>query len=92
MQWNFGQDTIWNCVRTISMRCNWILAKAQSGKSQNNFDEMHWNFGQDTVWSCLRLIPMRCKGISAKTQFGIVLEKLQRDAIDFGLRQNLELS
>ena len=31
MQKNFGQDTIWNCLKIISMRCNWISAETQFG-------------------------------------------------------------
>ena len=53
---------------------------------------MHLNFGYDTIWNCVRIIPMRCGGNSAKTQFGIVLEKFQRDAIEFRPRHNVALS
>ena len=31
MQWIFGQETIWNCHRIISTRCNWISAKTIVG-------------------------------------------------------------
>ena len=27
----FGSNTIWNCPKKFSMRCNWNLAKAQFG-------------------------------------------------------------
>ena len=37
MQWNFGWDTIWNCLRKIPMRCNWILAKTQFGNVSEKF-------------------------------------------------------
>ena len=35
---------------------------------------------------------MRCNWILAEAKFGIILEESQWDAIEFGLRQNLELS
>ena len=31
MHWNFGQDTVWSCLRLIPMRCIWISAKTQFG-------------------------------------------------------------
>ena len=31
MQLEFGLDTIWNCLRIFSMRCNWNLAKTHFG-------------------------------------------------------------
>ena len=31
MQFEFGLDKIWNCVRLFSMRCNWNLAKLRFG-------------------------------------------------------------
>ena len=35
---------------------------------------------------------MTCSWNFAETKFGFVLEETQWDAIEFGLRQNLELS
>ena len=31
IHWNFGQDTVWCCLRLIPMRCTWFLAKTQFG-------------------------------------------------------------
>ena len=31
MRLEFGGDTIWNCLRIFSMRCDWILAETQFG-------------------------------------------------------------
>ena len=31
MRLEFGYDTIWNCLRIFSMRCDWNLAKTQFG-------------------------------------------------------------
>ena len=37
MQLYFGQDTIWNCLRISSVRCNWNLTKTQFGILSENF-------------------------------------------------------
>ena len=31
MRLEFGKDTIWNCLRVFSMRCDWNLAETQFG-------------------------------------------------------------
>ena len=31
MQLKFGEDRIWKCPRTLSMRCDWNLAKTKFG-------------------------------------------------------------
>ena len=31
MQSEIGSDTIWNCLRIISVSCNWNLAKTRFG-------------------------------------------------------------
>ena len=31
MRLEFGWDTIWNCLRIFSMRCDWILSETQFG-------------------------------------------------------------
>ena len=37
MQSEFGLDTIWNCLRIISVRCNWNLAKTRFAIVLENF-------------------------------------------------------
>ena len=37
MQLDFGSDKVWICLRRLSMRCNWNLARAIFGISLENF-------------------------------------------------------
>ena len=31
MRLEYGKDTIWNCLRIFSMRCDWSMEKTQFG-------------------------------------------------------------
>ena len=44
MQMNFGSDTIWNCLRMFSIRCNWNIPRTQSGivLEQLRWDEIEF--------------------------------------------------
>ena len=48
--------------------------------------------GENTIWKRLRKLSKRCNSVSAQTQFGTVLERFRKNAINFWLRHNLELS
>ena len=40
MQFNFGLDRFWNCLRKLPMRCNWYLAETIFG---NVSEEFRWD-------------------------------------------------